>query len=156
MPKDDRTYRAAFRVPEERQDRLLHYMQETLTDLFGIQARWESQERDVYVLRRVEGRAALQESKAAEELSESVHGKITLRRQPVRELCDFLAGRFDTVVVDETGMTGHYDFDIPYQHGQPEVTTRALKDIGLETVKAQRSVQVLVVTLEEAGQGKEP
>jgi uncharacterized protein (TIGR03435 family) len=156
MPKDDRTYRAAFRVPEERQERLLPYMQQTLANLFGVQAHWESQEHEVYVLRRVEGHAALQESKAPEESLESIHGTITLRRQPVRELCDFLTGSFGTVVIDETGTTGRYDFDVPYQHGQPEVAAHALMDIGLETVKARRNIQILVVAPEGAAQGKQP
>lgn len=156
MPKDDQVYRAAFRVPEERKERLLPYMRQTLADLFGMQARWETQERDVYVLRRIKGHAALPEARAEKELVQMMRGKITLRRQPVSKLCDFLTKSLNAVVIDQTGMDGHYDFDVPYQPGQPVVTTQALKDIGLEAVKARRNLQVLVVAPEGAGPEKKP
>ena len=91
-------------------------MQHTLADLFGIETRWETQER------------------------------ITLHRQSAGKLCEFLGDVSQSAVVDETGLAGRYDFDIPYQHGQPEVTSQALKAIGLELVEANRKVKVLVVS----------
>jgi uncharacterized protein (TIGR03435 family) len=146
MPKDERTYRAAFRVPEAQKERLFPYMQQTLTTLFGIEARWEGREREVYVLRRLAGHPPLPESGSEKELTESIRGKITLRRQTIGKLCDFLAPRLEAVVMDETGLGGLYDFDLPYQPGQPEVLAQALSDAGLEATKARRNVQILVVT----------
>ena len=149
MPKQEQLYRAAFRVPEERQERLLPYVRQTLSDLFGIQARWENQERDVYVLRRIEGRGALPESQTEKELAMAMRGKITLRRQPVGTLCDSLSNYvLHAIALDETGMGGRYDFDVPYQPGQPEVTTQALRELGFEAVKARRTVSMLVVAPE--------
>jgi hypothetical protein len=58
--------------------------------------------------------------------------------------------------MNETGLDGAYDFDIPYQPGQPDVTTAALKDIGLEAVPSRRNVRVLVVSPEGAAQEKKP
>jgi len=156
MPKDAQMYRAAFRVPEERKERLLPYMQQTLTDLFGIRARWETQERAVYILRRIEGRPAMAQSAAEKELIQMMRGKITLRSQPVRKLCQLLSNSLEAPVIDETAMDGRYDFDVPYQPGQPLVTTQALKDIGLETIKANRNLQVLVVAPEAAADEKKP
>jgi len=156
MPKDDQIYRAAFRVPEERKERLLPYMRQTLKDLFGMQARWENQDRDVYVLRHIQAHAALPQSRAETELVQMIRGKITLRRQPVSKLCQSLTNSLQVVVMDETRMDGYYDFDVPYQPGQPFVTTQALKDIGLELVKARRNLQVLVVFPEEAAPEKKP
>jgi len=154
MPQSDQVYRAAFRVPEERKDHLLPYMQRTLTDLFGMQMRWEDQDRDVYVLRRIEGRSALPESRADQELLQMLRGKITLRRQPIRKLCELLTNSLGKITVDETGMAGNYDVDLVYQPGQPTVLTQALGKIGLETVKMRRSVRILVVTPEEGGEKK--
>jgi uncharacterized protein (TIGR03435 family) len=156
MPKDDKVYRAAFRVPEQQADRLLCYLQHTLADLFGIQARWTAQERDVYVLRRIEGHPALPESRSERELVQSMRGKITLRRQPVGKLCQFLTNSFGAVVMDETGLEGRYDFDVSYQSGRLDVLTKGLHDIGLDTVKARRNIQILVVTPDGAGPGKKP
>jgi uncharacterized protein (TIGR03435 family) len=156
MPKDDHLYRAAFRVPEERKERLLPYMRQTLADLFGMQAYFENQARTVYVLRRIEGHAALQESKAEKEQIQMIRGKITLRRQSVGKLCGLLTNVFHLIVIDETGMGGLYDFDIPYQPGQPDVTADALRDIGLEAVKATRDIRIVVVVPEAAGHQDNP
>lgn len=156
IPKDDNMYRAAFRVPEKQTDRLLPYVQHTLADLFGIQARWATQERDVYVLGRIEGYAALPESRSEKELAQMMRGKITLRRQPVGKLCQFLTNSFGAVVIDETGMEGSYDFDIPYQPGQLDVLSKGLRYIGLDAVKARRNIQILLVTPDGTGPGKKP
>jgi uncharacterized protein (TIGR03435 family) len=146
MPKDSQTFRAAFRVPDDRKERLLPYMRQTLADLFGFRAQWENQDRDVFILRRIEGHAGPAESQAGEALVQMMRGKITLRKQSIGELCRILANSFRAVVVDETGWNGRYDFDLPYQPGQPEVVVRALADIGLEAVKARRTLPILVVT----------
>ncbi len=58
---------------------LLPYMRQTLSTLFGIQAYWENQERDVYVVRRIEGHAGPSESRAEDNLVLMMKGKITLR-----------------------------------------------------------------------------
>jgi len=146
MPRDDQTYRVAIRVPEDRESSLLPYLRQTLSTVFGIQARWENQERGVYVLRRIEGHAGPAESHAEHNLVQMMKGKITLRHESVKRLCDLLANSLHLVVVDETGMNGYFDFDVPYQPGQPEVTTQALRELGLEAVKARRSIPILVVS----------
>ncbi len=150
MPKDDQTYRVAIRVPQDRKSSLLSYLRQTLGMVFGIQARWENHERDVYVLRRIEGQAGPSESRAEHDLVQMMKGKITLRRQSVKRLCEFLTNSLDSVVVDETGMNGHYDFDVRYQPGQTEVTTQALRELGFEAIKARRSIPILVVEPESA------
>lgn len=125
-------------------------MRQTLADLFGFQARWENQDRDIYVLRRIEDRAALRESGAETELVQMMRGKITLRRQPVSKLCDVLKNALHAALVDETRMDRNYDFDLPYLPGQPEVTIQALRNIGFEATKARRSIRILVVSPEGA------
>jgi uncharacterized protein (TIGR03435 family) len=156
MPADKGYYRAAFRVPDDRKDRLFPYMRQTLTEMFGIQAHWVEQPRDVYVLRRVEGREPLAESRADKEALQMLRGKVTLRHQPITKVSEILTNVFGTMVVDETRLEGRYDFDFPYQPGQPEVTSKALRGIGLEAVKARRNVRVLVVQPEQTGQQSNP
>jgi uncharacterized protein (TIGR03435 family) len=151
MPTDNQAYRAAFRVPEDRKEYLLPYMQKTLADFFGIKARWEDRERDAYVLRHIHGFPVLPESRSEKEQVLAWHGKITLRRQPVSVLCKILANIvLQAIVVDEVGMTGNYDFDLSYQHGNPQLTIQGLRDVGFEVVKERRNVPILVVTPEGA------
>ena len=102
------------------------------------------------MLRKIEGHSGPPVSGADKELAEMTGGKITLRHQPISKLCDFLTDSLLAVTVDETGMNGRYDFDIPYQPGDPGVALRALKDIGLEAFKTRRNVSILVVMPEVA------
>jgi len=50
-------------------------------------------------------------------------------------------------VVEETGLTGHYRFEIQYP-GSPAVLLTAIRDLGLQLMPAERELEVLVV---EAG-----
>jgi uncharacterized protein (TIGR03435 family) len=150
------SYRAAFRVPVGREKQLYPYMRDTLSNMFGIQTRWEEEARDVYVIRRKEGHSALPESNSDKELAEMLRGKIRLRHQPITKLCDMLVDAFSSIVVDETGMNGRYDFDIPYQPTQPEVISTALNELGLEAIKARRDVRILVVTSESTAFDAKP
>lgn len=146
--QDGQTYRVAFRVPDDRKERLLPYMRQTLANLFGIQARWENRESEVYVVRRLGRRAGPSVSQSDKELVQMMRGKLTLRRQSTGKLSQLLSNVLGRVVVDETGLSGSYDFDIPYQHGDVSLTTTALREIGIEAVSAMRTIPILVVVSE--------
>ena len=156
MPEGGRNYRAAFRVPDGREEQLLPYMRQTLAEMFGVNASWREEPREVYVLRRIGRHSALPESRADKELVQMLRGKISLRRAPVEKLCEMLADAFRAIVLDETGMHGNYDFEIPYQPGQPEVTSAALNELGLRADKERRNVRVLVVTRGHLGAEAKP
>jgi hypothetical protein len=49
------------------------------------------------------------------------------------------------IVIDETKLSGEYNWNLPYQHGKPEATLAQLKDLGFEVIKAKRPVNMLVV-----------
>jgi uncharacterized protein (TIGR03435 family) len=143
-PKDDRAYRVAVRVSKERKTYLLPFLRQTIVCQFAIRARWEKQEREVYVIKRVKGQKPPAES-VAQALSGMMKGKITLRHQPIKKLCDELTSALAMIVVDESGLTGFYDFELPYEYGQPEQTLDALSRYGLELVRSKRRVPILVV-----------
>lgn len=155
-PTSEVRYRAAFRVPEERQQQLFPYMQETLALMFGIRAKWIDEERDVFVLRRIPGEKAPFESRSDKAVSQMLRGRITLQRQPMTELCEMLANEVSAIVVNETSLERLYDFEIPYQPGQPEVTVDALRKNGLELLKARRPVKMLVVSSDEPSVPRQP
>jgi uncharacterized protein (TIGR03435 family) len=136
------------RVPNDRKAGFLPFLRQTLNNVFGIQARWEDQEHDVYVLQRIKGQPTLAESKSKEPTYVMMKGKITLRQQPIKKLCSALTNIFETIVVDETGLTGFYDFELPYLRGQPQETMNAVRQLGLELVKARRIIRILVVERE--------
>jgi uncharacterized protein (TIGR03435 family) len=65
--------------------------------------------------------------------------------QPASQLVSFLTNCLSKLVVDETGLTGKYDWNLPCQPGQPEISIRAAGAIGLELVPARRAIRMLVV-----------
>jgi uncharacterized protein (TIGR03435 family) len=84
-----------------------------------------------------------------------VRGQASAKRQPIAKLSDFFLCNWvvHAPVVDETGLTGEYDWELPYQPGQPNIALQALKDnLGLELVKARRSINMLVVERDETVQ----
>jgi uncharacterized protein (TIGR03435 family) len=155
LPRSTQAYRVAARVPKGRETQLLPLFQNALTATFNLKANWQPQEKDVYVLRvptneqpRLSAAAANQEA-----LSRWMRGKAMAQRQPIATLVEFLTNALRLPVVDETGLSGEYNWELPYQPGQPELTLQALKDqLGLELVKARRSVKVLVVEEAQAKQ----
>jgi uncharacterized protein (TIGR03435 family) len=79
-----------------------------------------------------------------------MRGKITARKQPMEKLARSLPNWLGKTVVDETGLTGAYDFDLEYRDDGPETLTNGLREkYGLALNPGRRKVQVLVV---EVGQ----
>ena len=147
-PATSQAYRVVARVPKGRESQLLPLFQSTLAATFGVKANWHMQEKDVYVLRVIDGQApklALA-GKNEEKDFRFLRGRGSSRRYGVDKLAEFLSHAvFDAIVVDETKLTGEYNWDLPYQHGKPEATVAQLKELGLEVVKAKRAVNILVV-----------
>lgn len=153
IPESDQFYRVAVRVPKGREQQLLPLFQSTLAATFGLKVHWQQEEQDVYVLRIPEnGKLRLTSATPDEKpLFYVVRGQASAKRHPLAKLSDFLCNFVvHAPVVDETGLTGEYDWDLPYQPLQPNVALQALKDnLGLELVKARRSIKMLVVERDE-------
>src|ERR1051326_7056242 len=137
------TYRFAITVPEVRTAELFPTFQDALRRGFGVQARWEDQDRDVLVLGHDPGKA-LPESPSAE-LSQFGRGIITLRKQPAAKLAQILPNWMRIPVVDESGLSGAYDFDLQYLDDGPNVLADSLAKYGLSLTPDRRPVRVLVV-----------
>jgi uncharacterized protein (TIGR03435 family) len=106
------------------------------------------QEKDVFVLRVIDGQTPKLTVAAKDEARELrfMRGRGLSRRQGIVALTEFLSDFvLNAIVIDETKLTGEYDWDLPYKHGKPEATLPQLKDMGLEVVKAKRKVNILVV-----------
>jgi uncharacterized protein (TIGR03435 family) len=153
LPSSTQGYRVAARVPKGRETQLLPLFQNALTATFNLKATWQPQDKDVYVLRvpaneppRLTAGVADQEP-----LFQSMRGKATAVRKPIATLVQFLTNALGLPIVDETGLSGEYNWELPYQPRQPEGTLQAVRDrLGLELVKARRSVKMLVVEAAEA------
>jgi len=146
------SYRAVARVPKGREQQLLPLFQNALAATFGLKTRWQMQEKDVYVLRVIEGQTAKLTVAAPDEEKyfRVLRGRGSSKRNGVGKLVEFLSHFvLNEIVIDETKLSGEYDWELPIQHGHVEVTLNLLKDLGLEVIKARRPVNILVV---EVGQ----
>ena len=48
-------------------------------------------------------------------------------------------------MIDKTGLTGEYDWELPYDKANTDVLIRALRErLGLVVLKAKRTIEVLV------------
>jgi uncharacterized protein (TIGR03435 family) len=144
MPLPAGAYRFAATVPKGREPELFPALQDALQRTFGFQAHWEDQEQDVLVLTR-NGTATLKESDA-EPLFQFMRGKITMKKQSTAKLAETLPNWLRKIVVDETGLTGLYDFDLEYRDDGPKMLTDGLQQkYGLVLAPARRKVKMLLV-----------
>lgn len=145
-------YRFAVVVPKGQEAELLPMFQDALERNFGFQTHWEEQERDVLVLNS-DGTKTLPES-TSNPLFQFERGKITFHRQTSAKLAEALPNWFQKVVVNETGLSGTYDFDLDYVANEPKVLTEELQQkYGVTLTPAKRKIRILVVE-KQAPKGK--
>ncbi len=51
----------------------------------------------------------------------------------------------DRPVVDETGLTGFYDFLLPMRHDEPTSAVKGVETLGLELIEARRDLRVVLI-----------
>ena len=152
LPHQERQYRVSAIVPKGQETRLLPLLREALKSSFGLSIYWETQEKEVLVLKQLPGKkSGLTPSRAEKSASWPVRGTLHGTMQTMENLCLAVAEWIELPVVDETGLSGKYDWELPYQPGDPSVLIGALnKELGLEAKRSPRQIQVLVV--ENSGQ----
>jgi len=143
----ENTYRVSVIVPRGQEPALLSLLQAGISAHSGIVTRWEEREMDVYLLKITPEAKPFTPSVVGDgkEVFYSMRGKSHAVRQPMSMLVTDLTNHLRRIVIDETGLVGRYDWDLPYQPGQPDVIIRSLGKLGLEVVVARRSVKMLVV-----------
>ncbi len=137
-------------------------LQSLLADRFGLSFHREPREMKVIVLTVANNGAKLTPTKApdAKPFRENSLNGTVAKSMPIGEFADFLSGPLDIPVVDQTGLTGKYDFTIdftPYlpdptknMDGTKPDTTAILKaalndELGLKMAGGKAPVDVLVI-----------
>ena len=152
LPHSKQKCRVSAIVPEGQESRLLLLFRESLKASFGLSVYWEAQEKEVLVLKQLpSAKSKLRPSQAEKSIFWFARGTLHGTKQTLKRLCLAVAGRIGLPVIDETGLSGQYDWELPYQPGDPSVLIAALrKELGLEAERSRRQIQVLVV--ENSGQ----
>ncbi len=144
---------AAFTARQPTGEMLM--MQTLLRDRFALRVHWESKQRSVYALVLAKGGLRMKPSADPEhgEMSFS-RGHMSGKGVPVSFLASLLAMPLARTVVDKTGVTGSYDFDLRFDPGDdpagkpsddPDLFTAVQEQLGLKLQATHASVPVLVV-----------
>ncbi|HKR58566.1 MAG TPA: TIGR03435 family protein [Pyrinomonadaceae bacterium] len=146
LPKD--SYKFKVVVPKGREELLYPVFQQALEVTFGLKVRREMREVDVFVLRRDSNQgSSLNPSQASNSAERNDRGFLRAKKQPIKKLADLLEGMFlRAPVVDETGLTAEYDWELPYNRASNNVLLDAIRtQLGLEVVRDKRRIEFLVI-----------
>jgi uncharacterized protein (TIGR03435 family) len=141
------------KTPEKDYDAARSWMRQAVEAAFGLVAKRQTNEMNVLLLSVAMPNAV--------GLAPTVsNGGTSINYQPgriqaINQTSESIAGTLEYMlgkpVIDETGLTNHYDFELKWTAGggelpAPDVLTRALREqLGLELTAARRLVEVLVV-----------
>lgn len=133
-------------------------LQTLLADRFGLKSHMETREGTVYILTRGSGKLQLHEPKDNEADARSavvmkqggiVDGEAFGQNISMQALAESLSGGLHLPVLDQTGITGRYDFHVdpadPENHDYAAAVFDAMHRLGLELKKGRGPVQTLVI-----------
>jgi uncharacterized protein (TIGR03435 family) len=82
-------------------------------------------------------------------LPPSAGGLLNLAYSTVSYIAEFIESAVKKPVLDETGITGKYDFHMSYDKADPEGSIEAMRKAGFKVEPARRTIEFLVVTRAE-------
>ena len=147
---DQNRYDLSTLVPRGRDELRDSLMRQMLAATFEMKSRRETEPVEVYVLSnasRNSGQLHVSDHKPSAGFV-SRAGQFTGSGTSVSRLVNVLSHQLGGVeVIDETGLTGRYDFDLSWKSGDLSSLTAALHDqLGLILARDTRQLEVLVVT----------
>jgi uncharacterized protein (TIGR03435 family) len=126
-------------------------LQKAVQHRFGYTARWQERETDVLEL-KVRMPGVLHPSGTNNSPgSEYKGGKLILHHAPVQWLAGMIEDLFGKPVMDQTGLTGYYDFEIAWdwrgRRADPDkdALNRSLNELGLGLTPGSETMQMMVV-----------
>jgi uncharacterized protein (TIGR03435 family) len=120
--------KAAGATPE---DQLRLMMQTLLAGRFKLAFHRESKEMQAYVITVAKTGLKIKESTTEGDMDMQPSGRAgaTIQRATVPKLADLLSGPLQAPVVDETGLTGRYDFHLDLSNFLDPTTPMGINDV---------------------------
>ncbi len=141
-------YDITVAVPPERRESLEPLLQDGLAATLGLTARRERREMEALVLTAPSERpkGLRQPASSSGSSSRWGRGKLSAVNRPLSALVTMLEDALERPVVDETRLTGNFDFEASWDPDQSDGVLRAIREqLGLEVKTDKRSIEVLVV-----------
>jgi uncharacterized protein (TIGR03435 family) len=129
-------------------------LQQEIARQFGIRGRLETRPTDVLLLKA--GSAGMHGIKASTKMAKGIAvksnpGNYSFYEQPISTLTQMMERKFKIPIIDQTGLTEHYDFSVKWdepdpKQPNPESLRQAIHEqLGLELVATNLPVEMLVV-----------
>jgi RNA polymerase sigma-70 factor (ECF subfamily) len=140
----------AIKAPVGHPEQVQEMAQREIPKAYGVKVTPQEREMDVLVLRAPNGQGQLKPG-TGNEGGSRLNGKAaTFKGVGMDAIVGTLAGNLKIPIIDETGLTGHYDATVTADLKSKDAVIDAVrKQLGLELVPDHRKMKVLVV--EKAG-----
>lgn len=144
---DKNCFDVALAAPDLTEARRVSLLRQLLDQTFELKVHQESRDAVVYVLRRIAGiepklRAASTEGSSGW----GKPGDITAVSRGTAFIAAISEQALGSVVLDETGIAGRFDFELKWSAAEPPSLKDAIRtQLGLELVQAKRPLSYIVV-----------
>ena len=146
---------AVINVPTNQVDAGRNWMRSAVEATFGLRVQRESREMNVWVLTvtrpNAEHLTVTLSTGGSSARSDSASGKVESMNMPISSVVGTLQELLKTPVIDETGLTNHYDWTLEWdaksnQRDSNDELRRAVRsELGLQLTPAKRLIEVIVV-----------
>jgi uncharacterized protein (TIGR03435 family) len=148
LPESENFYKVSIIAPKGKEDSKFTMYQSALGVTFGIKVHKDTVMRDVYVLTRLKDKPALMPSLSDKPKVPAQLGRNRIHAggQPMSVLADQLENVLFRTVVDETGLTAEYDWDLVLSRADKNILINNVRDqLGLELIQSTRPVEMLII-----------
>jgi len=160
-PLDDATmYDLSLSIPGATPENFRSWARDVVAAAFHIKVNRDTRETEVWILAKTEVKPAVLVHPAAAVDSTALYGwrpatppaaggSMKLVGCAVSDIAIFLEMAAKKPVLDETGITGAYDFHLSYDQPDPNGSIEAMRKLGFKVESARRPIDFLVVTRAE-------
>jgi uncharacterized protein (TIGR03435 family) len=143
---DDQTrYDVAITAPRSQDQALRKMLPDLLAMAFQIEVKHETRELEGWILKAPHGKPdILKESPSIGSSSSWGGGKIHVTGGNMAQVAKIAQSVLGKPVVDQTGISGKFDFDFKYDQKAPESVVAALRECGFEFEPAKLPIQFVI------------
>lgn len=143
---DPSRYDVYAAVPGGKPGDLTTLLRNVLPGAFRVKINRETRETDVWILKAPNGKPdALQISATSGSRSSSSRGVLKVTGGSLSGLASSVQSALNENVVDETGLTDRYDYELAWDHNNPKSILDSVKQFGLSVERGRRPVEFLLV-----------
>ncbi|MBK7872496.1 MAG: TIGR03435 family protein [Saprospiraceae bacterium] len=133
-------------APDKNEEEVFKLMIDYLHLNFKLKSKIEKRKVKVKVLRRTSDPLLIKEvSPDGTESVTSSGAGLKAENAPINALSGFLEGLFNKPVIEETGLKGKYNIEVPFYNENPKRIYEELKKIGFELIDDEREIDMLIL-----------